>query len=114
MPQVRRRPATGSGRARVTHFAVTVLPLMETAVGGTRLLQHLRGINIREIQSAAPHLVTIDMSMAACRDALDNTSAQDKTCGWAAHCSEYLFILVVENKDDLLMFFSQNSTYKCI
>ena len=45
------------------------------------------------------------MSMAACRDALDNTSAQDKTCGWAAHCSEYLFISIVENKDDLLMFF---------
>ena len=45
------------------------------------------------------------MSMAACLDALDNTSAQDKTCGWAAHCSEYLFISIVENKDDLLMFF---------
>ena len=117
MPQVRRRPATGSGRARVTHFAVTVPPLMEAAVGGTRLLQHLRGINIQEIQSAAPHLVTIDMSMAACRDALDNTSAQDKTCGWAAHCSEYLFISI-ENTDDLLIsdhdFFSKNSTYKCI
>ena len=42
------------------------------------------------------------MSMAACRDALDNTSAQDM---WAAHCSEYLFISIVENKDDLLMFF---------
>ena len=40
--------------------------------------------------------------MAACRDALDNTSAQDM---WAAHCSEYLFISIVENKDDLLMFF---------
>ena len=42
------------------------------------------------------------MSMAACRDALDNTSAQDM---WAAHCSEYLFISIVENNDDLLMFF---------
>ena len=40
--------------------------------------------------------------MAACRDALDNTSAQDKTCGWAAHCSEYLFISI-ENTDDLLI-----------
>ena len=47
----------------------------------------------------APHLVTIDMSMAACRDALDNTSAQDM---WAAHCSEYLFIST-EKRYDLLM-----------
>ena len=88
---MRRRPATGSGRARVTHFAVTVPPLMEAAVGGTRLLQHLRGINIQEIQSAAPHLVTIDMSMAACRDALDNTSAQDKTRGQYTLQNIYLF-----------------------